>query len=159
MPPERLFRDSAGAALERAARLEDENKRLRQEVELLRRPGRDAVTVRTPRSIAPYLAFTTVMVAAAIGALMAMSLRPPRPAPAVLHHNLPATPPGVGARLVEDDACASPFTYDEDGRKLYKPECLAKVIGASPTNPNDCAVPYWYDGKGVKRYKSQCLRP
>jgi hypothetical protein len=159
-PPERLFRDSAGAALERAARLEDENKRLRHEVERLKRPGRDAVTVRTRPNIAPYLAFTTVMIASAVGALMAMSLgdSPRRiAAPVVLRHQLPPAPPAAIGPEVGDD-CTSAFTYAEDGTKRYKPECLATVIGASPTDPNDCVVPYWYDVRGVKRYKQQCLR-
>src|SRR5687767_4809489 len=46
--PERLFRDEAGAALERVARLEEENRRLRDEVELLRRGAEEPPPLEPP---------------------------------------------------------------------------------------------------------------
>ena len=145
--PERLFRDDGGAALERAARLEDENRELRAEIARLRRPGRDADTVRTTRPtgqprfflVGFLLAMAAFGFALVLGGIRHTSLAPRR-APAV--RVIPADPvPRPAPVLIE----------------LPPPATTGTVLGSSAAAEDDCTQPYWYDARGVKHYKRQCL--
>src|SRR5689334_616510 len=77
-PRERLFRDDAGAAIERATRLEEENRSLRAEVDRLRRaPGRPASTTRTRPRLHQYAILATAGAIFGVGyALFALGPEP-----------------------------------------------------------------------------------
>ena len=146
-PPERLFRDDGAAALERAARLEDENRQLRAEIAQLKRPGRDADTVRTTRPtgsprfflVGFVLAMTTFGFALVLGTFRHAS-SPPRRANAV--RVIPADPVPVAAPVPVE----------------LPPPATGTVLGTSSASAaDDCTRPYWYDGRGVKHYKKHCL--
>src|SRR6185437_14286208 len=80
-PRERLFRDDAGAALERVARLEQENQELRSALDRLQRSGRETPTVRVPKARVPQALLGLSLGLMMLGSLIvAASLRPdPRP--------------------------------------------------------------------------------
>lgn len=137
-PPERLFRDDAGAALERAAHLEHENQQLRAEIARMRepgnpRPGRDATTVRTNRFPLRYAALGSMTAMVVIGAaMMVFASRPAPPHPVVMQRPLvlpspqitPAPTLAVAPAPVEEDDCTTPYTYDDQRVKHYKLQCI-----------------------------------
>src|SRR5690348_6925224 len=63
---ERLFRDDIGAALERVSRLEEENRRLRAEVERLERGTEPRPTRRRPPTTVLVAALSTVLMSAMV---------------------------------------------------------------------------------------------
>jgi hypothetical protein len=181
--PERLFRDDGGAALERAARLEDENRELRAEIERLRaspedRPAPPRATVRADERTALALVLTVTTVLISLGATIGFRrhhhARMPR---AATHMNpgiaitpapppLPVTAPEID--VTRADNCSVPYFYDDSGMKQLRPECLdmRKVTRrVRPHHPvvdgvegaDDCSVPYFYAADGHKRYKRHCF--
>lgn len=141
--PERLFRDEAGAALERAARLEEENQQLRAEVARLRagalpRSAREATTVRTSQqgALRTLLLVTVGLCFAGTMATMRAS-RPCRSSSAGF--------PGIAV------APARPVPMT--------PPTLAVPVATPAPDDTDCSVPYTYDEHLVKHYKARCLHP
>lgn len=122
MGPERLFRDETGAALERVAELEDENARLRAEIERLRNASS---TVRVvPRSPSPWVILGMAAAPAFVGiVLIAASLAQPTPPPRV-ESPPPPRAPRVAKIQAAKPECAVPYYVDRDGVKRYKPACL-----------------------------------
>lgn len=139
--PERLFRDDAGAAFERAARLEQENQELRAEIRRIKRPD-EAPTLRTRKPAKPHPAFFVFGalggIGLAFGVLAATSGFGADRVPSERFSTLPApvqtapAPPGligaspmpVAATTAEAVDCETPFTYDEQGIKHYKQQCI-----------------------------------
>lgn len=122
---ERLFRDADGAALERVARLEDENRQLRAELERLaaaREPN------RAPRGHLSGRFFLLAM-ALPFGMLSLIMA-----AGAARHQRCPAAgSPAYGVEVVgprhrfpsaSADPCAPPYVYDGHGLRHYKRECI-----------------------------------
>lgn len=134
--PERLFRDDAGAALERIVRLEEENAALRAEIERLKLPARDGNTVRINRSTSPVVAIGVTVAGAVLGVLLAYRFAaPPR------HSDWADLPPPV----------VTPASI-----ATYVPMPTTPIVYAPAPATDSCAVPYWYDGAGAKHYKLQC---
>ena len=127
MPPERLFRDDAGAALERVARIEEENGGLRAEVERLRH-GKTTSTVRLGgRSPSPWVVLGIAAAPAFLGiVLIAASLSSPAPPPPAVRVEVPPprAPRVAKVSSVTKPECSPPFYYDEGGHKHYKAACL-----------------------------------
>lgn len=123
---ERLFRDADGAALERVARLEDENRQLRAEIERLTsdrtpEPG-------PPRGRSHQLSgrFFLLAMALPFGMLSLITA-----AGVARHHRCPAAGPAYGIEVVGPrhrfptaDACAPPYVHDAHGLRHYKRECI-----------------------------------
>jgi hypothetical protein len=82
-PRERLFRDDAGAALERITRLEEENRRLRAELE-----RRDAPAVKrlTPRLLGVLGGISLLLVATGVCAAVVASGNDGKPLEATASH-------------------------------------------------------------------------
>lgn len=143
--PERLFRDDGGAALERAARLEDENRRLREEIDRLKRPGRDADTVRTTRPAANPRFFL-------VGFLLAMAAFGFALVLGGIRHTSPAPRRAPAVRVIPADPVPVPVPVE-----LSPPAATGTVLGTSAAAEADCTQPFWYDARGVKHYKKHCL--
>lgn len=122
---ERLFRDADGAALERVARLEDENRQLRAEIERLTadrepEPG-------PPRGRSHHLSGRFFLLAMALPFGMLSLIMA---AGAARHHRCPAHAiEVVGPRhrlpsASAADACSPPYVYDAHGLRHYKRECI-----------------------------------
>jgi hypothetical protein len=153
--PERLFRDDQGAAIERALRLEEENRRLRDEVARLRGRGpvHEDPTPRVPPSPLPAAVAALVAGMLMLGGLLTTfnghgrhrRARPPRITNVVV-------PTGQPVLTQVDADCADPFFTDSDGSLRVKTQCTP------PTAPaGDCATPFWVDTRGIKHYKRQCV--
>jgi hypothetical protein len=144
-PKERLFRDDAGAALERVARLEEENARLREEVERLERSRVEVLTFR-PRPVSA-VSSVSLMGLTASGALLGMAL-----AVAVSSRSArrPAPPPPTPTPMSIATYVPVPPTPI-----VYSPP---RSMAAPPAEAEEpCAVSYVYGAGGVKRYKTECL--
>jgi hypothetical protein len=121
--PERLFRDDAGAAIERLHRLEEENRALRAELEHLRRSGPENVP-------GPYRVGTVALCIAtiAVGATLAFSTgavgysAPPPPMPHI-DYTVQA-PPTTQMQMAPPPGCNPPYYYDRDHNRVFKKECL-----------------------------------
>ena len=142
--PERLFRDDAGAAGERAARLEEDNRRLRSEVERLRRspPRIESTSHGGPHGVGLTAQAFVVGVATATTCLGLALVFLAEPATRHRHRIHPtqhrqslsigAAPrarasverPSVAPVRTADENCKSPFWIDDRGRKHYKIACL-----------------------------------
>jgi hypothetical protein len=151
-PPDRLYRDAGGAALERAARLEDENRRLRAEVERLRvgagggdgngdprtvdaegadHPGR-------PRVAATYLAVATATMAVLLASAMTVRTRHVH----YVHVDRGGHTASSGIAIVRPPS----------------PLPAPVVIGASPSQSDESCTPaYVVDERGVRHYKAHCM--
>jgi hypothetical protein len=130
---ERLFRDDGGAALERAARLEDENRHLRSEVERLRRGprGTEAEATRSAMTAHSFIiGVATATTCLGIALVFLTDVRPHH------HHSAPAhtvwqvptstphfTAPPVAQDRAEED-CRVPYWIDASNRKHYKLACI-----------------------------------
>jgi uncharacterized small protein (DUF1192 family) len=134
MANERLFRDDAGAALERVACLEEENARLRAEIERLRagasrstplRGGPNAATElpTLPRAPSPWVLLGMAAAPAFVGVgLIAWTLSPaPEPRPPVVD------PPRVelrgAAHAPLKSACARALVDDTGRGRRLTPSC------------------------------------
>jgi hypothetical protein len=149
----RVFRDDGAAALERVARLEDENRQLRAELSRLERPARDAETVRTrtPHGnekifLGGFLAATGMFGVALMTFGAARHPTHPRRAPAVVV--VPADPVPLATTAEAVPAI--------DGR-VGSRNRAGTVLHTAPAPGADCTVPFWYDERGVKHYKKHCL--
>ncbi len=110
---ERLYRDDAQSALERVARLEEENEALRQEVARLKNRG--APTVRVPRmpprpsrAVAVLVSLTGVLV----GGLMASVVAARAQAPVTSEAELTAVPVRLAETSFEPKAIQPRFKAD-----------------------------------------------
>lgn len=130
---ERLYRDEVGAAVERLQQLEDENARLRAELDRLGTPRRAAEA--HPKTIAALMMFLAMGVSAA--GVAVRSACPHRTC-----KNRPHTI--VSQRTFK--------TIDARSRAQSASPELTEIRGGS-----DCSIPYYYDGSGVKRYKAACI--
>jgi hypothetical protein len=173
---ERLFRDDAGAAIERAARLEDENRRLREELQRLTgtststtpTPG-EMLEVPSPRRRADDRMIAVVvlgMVTAFAGMMLGMraehscSFSSPSRRTTVVRRPTPIP------IMVKGEECADPYRIDEGIRRI-KPECLPgqwnltseRLQAGSPheKKTEDCAPPWVMAPDGVRRYKPGCF--
>ena len=152
-PPERLFRDDGGAALERVAQLEDENRELRARLSELERPRRDVDTVRTRplrggTGVLFLVGFTLAM-GASVLALFVGAAHRPRP-------QRPHAPP-VQVVLNADPAPTVYVSPGVDLRAQAAQQPTGTILGTSPEPESDCTKPYWYDERNVKHYKKHCL--
>jgi hypothetical protein len=127
--PERLFRDDAGAAIERVAQLEEENAQLRAEVNRLRdlREVKGSSTVRIgARSPSPWVVLGIAAAPAFLGiVLIAASLSSSTPPPARVE-NPPPRAPRVAKVSAAKPECSPPYFYDSSGVKHYKASCLGR---------------------------------
>lgn len=158
-PQERLFRDDGGAALERAARLEDENRRLRAELERLRRAGHDDLPTGRIPPAPGFSAFVVGVVCgtACLGIAVAFlsgtghtrraRVRPATPVPTyTVHHPAPPVMPQPAFTASFDDPL---------------PPSKPTVIKVSPVRramDPACDPPYAVGRDGVKRYKEECFK-
>lgn len=138
-PKERLFRDDAGAALERVARLEEENARLREEVERLKRSRVEVCTFRlrpvSAASCVSRMVLTTsgaVLGMALVVAVFGRSARRPAPPPVPIATYVPVPPTPI----------------------VYSPP---RTTATAPAEKRPCAVPCVDGADGIKRYKTECL--
>ena len=143
--PERLFRDAEGAALERVARLEDENRRLRTEVERLTRQRdkpqeEDRPTHRLPSAAPHPLPGRFFVLAMALPLTMISLLLAVGPR----HHTRSCSPPRYGEAI-------APRTFQ---MTPYVP------LDVTPVDPNapPCAPPWVTDARGRRHYKVECIR-
>lgn len=136
---ERLFRDADGAALERVARLEDENRQLRAEVDRLTAASAHEEGPPRPRSrpsqhlSGRFFLFAMALPFGILSLIMAAGV--------ARHHRCPAArSPAYGVEVVgprhrfhvevprevrsADDGCAPPYVYDGHGLRHYKRECI-----------------------------------
>lgn len=113
---ERLYRDEVGAAVERLAQLEEENARLRAELERVAPSRRAAGRTR---------AAALVMVAlAALLSLAGLGLRSGCPRSRAARPQA-APPAGMELRAIRGgDDCSLPYFYDRNGQKRLRPSCL-----------------------------------
>lgn len=153
--PERLFRDDGGAALERVAQLEDENRRLRAEVDRLTQgetqgetPVAGSSASFGPASRPAVVGVVTAGLAVAFASALSISTRH-------VHHDharfrvREAMTPGVALAAptvspalpnviqvgTRASAPTSECTYfDADGHKHYRLECLER--GPRPPRPS-----------------------
>jgi hypothetical protein len=175
---ERLFRDEAGAALERAARLEDENRRLRAEVERLSQgpggPGEPEFQVpEVDREVdkrlvvgvlAGALGLASLFLAARPHHTHCSAARVVRGTPGIAVAPLPVIAPVEPLRTAPATpviapaarpGCDPPYTMS-GGVRVYKSECLGEV--AIPRlKSGDCSPPYTVNASGHRVYKAECL--
>ena len=163
VPPERLFRDEGGAAIERVARLEDENRKLRDEVERLARgeePRRPTATAMLPALVA--ILSATLLVgglATAIGARCNhRHVRSQR-----ISHVTPEPRQSPVATIATGD-CVDDSWTDADGVDRFKFRCTPgsasqpDMANAPFKAPRDeCSTPSWLDAAGTQHYKRQCV--
>jgi len=150
--PERLFRDDGGAAIERVARLEDENRQLRAEIARLKRPGRDAPTVRTRLRPSETVLLAVMLVTGLAGIFVFVgTVARVRDRDAAY----PPAAPTLRPRIVSADPPPRVPPVDEVGPTYASPP--GTIIGASPLPSSGCTPPFWYDARGVKHYKERCL--
>lgn len=135
---ERLFRDADGAALERVARLEDENRQLRAEVERLASAGLHDEGPPGPRPTPShhlsgrFFLFAMALPFGMLSLIMAAGV--------ARHHRCPAAvSPAYGVEVVGP-------------RHRFHVEVPREVRSADP-----CAPPYVYDGHGLRHYKRECI--
>jgi hypothetical protein len=157
--PERLFRDDQGAAIERVARLEDENRRLRDELEQLRggRPIPEDLPHRAPPSPLPAAVAALIAGMLMLGGLLTTfsghgphrRVRPPR------YTNIVVPPAQPVLTHPADADCADPFYTDSDGSLRVKTQCAPEAAKAGPLD--DCSTPFWVDTRGIRHYKRQCV--
>lgn len=129
---ERLFRDDGGAALERVARLEDENRRLRAELERLRRsrpdptpPAASATSLMRGRAVVFGIgvATATTLFGIAIASASGVSTHhPPRRSTRQIPRE--ARPVLAPASTADDPNCREPFWVDANRVKHYKVACI-----------------------------------
>jgi hypothetical protein len=126
-PPERLFRDDAGAALERVHRLEQENQALRAEIEGFK-AGRPSPVPLAYRIGTLALSVATM----AVGATLTFAGDPARPQcePPPVYVSPPPTftvpPPPPAVYHPDLNDCTIPYWYDAQNVKHYKAGCLSR---------------------------------
>lgn len=158
--PERLFRDDGGAALERVARLEDENRRLRAEIARLENGGTPPSPPSNPKGAATVLLLATAAAVLVGSATFSARVshrhhyRPPH-TPRLLE--TPRATPVVTP--VNDADCTQPFWTDNDGVTHVKAHCATDTTEGDRAGRSDCTTPFWYDANGRKHYKRQCIFP
>ena len=119
---ERLFRDAEGAALERVARLEDENRRLRAEVDRLSAQqgvARHGTALGHPLP-GRFIVLAMALPLGIVSLLLAVGPRHhPRACPSMSPRSFQVTP---YAPLPA--TCTQPYSVDARGGRHYAPECL-----------------------------------
>ena len=187
-PRERLFRDDTGAALERASRLEDENRRLRAEIDRLRHGppygpafGEPPPDLGTPRRSDDRVIAAVVLGMVTLFAGVTLAARPHtgryscgarHPASFAFQSN-----PGVAVggpsvtgsdrvRHGSPDPCAEPFVLADGMSLAVKAECIhpGSTLAHEPeaadarSGKPGCDPPYTVDQGGHRRYKLECIR-
>lgn len=131
---EHLYRDEVGAAVERLTQLEEENARLRAELDALVAPQKAAAQAR----------FTAVGMVLLAGLLSAagVGMRAGCPHEATSKHT----------HFVGSQRTASAFDARARAARHAGTE-FHEIRGG-----DDCATPYYYDSNGVRQYRTACLR-
>ena len=168
--PERLFRDEHGAAIERIARLEDENRQLRAEVDRLTNgdpsetPASPSLGCGRPPMAASLAAVVIALTTTAIMTMSVSARRSCHPRRATVHRVAPRVAAGSPVLLgPQARDCTVPYVVDARGTKHYRPECLGAERATAPTvldptGADECSTPWVYDAAtGEARYKDQCL--
>lgn len=126
---EHLYRDEVGAAVERLAQLEEENARLRGELDRLTGPKKAAAHARLTAALMVFMA----------GALSLAGV-------------------GLGSECPEHAAAAkrARFVASQRTQKIIDTRSRATEFRVI-RDGDDCATPYYYDANGVKRYRASCL--
>ena len=157
--PERLFRDDGGAALERVAQLEDENRHLRARLAQLERTRgqADTVRVRAPAGTPKFFFAGFILMTGVTGILTMLFgvARPPSPrrAPAVFvvpAETAPMTFRAVPAIPVQ----AAAKNGDPASMRLPR---AGTLVGPPATVDDECDVPNERDLRGVKHYEKHGL--
>ena len=161
-PRERLFRDETGAALERASRLEDENRRLRAEIDRLRQgpaggqgfgppPFGSPYGEQTPELLTPRRSDDRVIAAVVLGMVtlfagVTLAARPHTGHSCGARHSfalqanpgiaVAGTPIRTGAPAASDP-CAEPFVITDGMGLAVKAECIhpGSTLAREPAPP------------------------
>ena len=127
---DRGYRDEIGAAVERLEALQEENERLRGELERLDEPKR-----REARRRASRVGILLLGMVVGVTFTGAVSHRMARP-----HHSHPHR---------------SSFSSQ---RTMRAPDVRTRAQELTPIRAgDDCSLPYYYDRNNVRRYKPSCL--
>jgi hypothetical protein len=145
---ERLFRDASGAAVERAAQLEDENRALRAEVERLRLVAGEPAPPPRGRADERVLAgLLGGMLALFVGAA-AMISRPHGHCPSARGVATVRLTPGVAIAPL-DDRAPRPSVIPVEGP-------VTRTLPRSKDGA-ECNPPYTISPDGHRRYKLSCI--